>query len=268
MGLVMSWRPLLPREHGAWAMFIIPLLLGLGAARAFDWQVGLFAAAAFGFFLVRYPLMLAVKSRAVQTRQSALRWSALYGLVTAVAAVFLLLASRLWLLIPIGLFGALSLLLYLWRAAHRAEMTTLGEWTGIAGLTLGAPGAYLVATHTLDATALTLYLLNLLYFGGTVLYIRYKVREQPRIRQALNWRARLWAARVILLYHVLAIALAVLLVLQNWLPALALLALALPSAQVVQGVSAAPTRVNMRRLGLIQFGFTMSFALVLLIAYH
>jgi hypothetical protein len=38
--------------------------------------------------------------------------------------------------------------------------------------------------------------------------------------------------------------------------------------KAIGGVVTSPSRLNLRRLGFIELGFTMVFALVILIAYH
>ncbi len=260
----------LPREHGAWAMFAAPVLVGIGAAERVNGAVVLFALTALGFFLLRYPLMLVVKSRAPQARRNALRWSAIYGAITGILGIWLILATQLWLLIPITALGFLSLAFYLWQAAHRAEMSALGEWTGIAGLALGAPGAYLVATGVLNGLALALYLLNVVYFGGTVFYVKFKVREQPRlIKPSAGWGERLWAGRLTLAYHMLVLLGVLVFALIGLVPALVVLAFVPMMCKAVGGVITAPApRINFMRLGLIEIGATSLFALALLLAYH
>jgi hypothetical protein len=250
-------------------MLIVPVWIAIGVAGIVTGQVLLFALTTFGFFVLRYPLMLLVKSRAPQARAQALRWTAIYGALTLLAGLVLMLVSRLWLLIPLAALGFVSLVVYLWQAANRAEMSTLGEWTGIAGLALGAPGAYLVATGSLDATAVILYLLNLLYFGGTVFYIKFKVREQPRIARSLTaWRARLWAGRVTLFYHAMVILVVASLAALGWLPWLAPFAFVPMICKAVRGVLTLPVRLNIRRLGFIELGLTIGFGLGLLFAYR
>jgi hypothetical protein len=259
----------LPREHGAWAMLVVPLLVGISAAETFSAAFFLLAFTAFGFFLMRYPLTLAIKSRTADARAAALRWSAIYGAITFVGGAALWIATRLWLLLPLGALGLASLVLYLLLVARRAEMTTLGEWIGIAGLALGAPGAYLVATRVLNETAFALYALNVLYFGGTVSYIKFKVREQPRLgTPGAGLAARLWAGRATIGYHALVVVVVVLSAFIGWVPLLIPLAFVLPMCKVVAGVATRPARLNIPRLGFVELGFTVAFALIVLLAYR
>lgn len=259
----------LPREHGAWAMFVVPLLVGIGASGKWNVNLPLLALTVSGFFLLRYPLMLAVKSRAFDTRREVLRWSLIYTALTAISGGWLLLASQLWLLLPIGALGLVTLVIYLLLATRRAEMSTAGEWLGVAGLALGAPAAYLVATRVLDTTAVVVYLLNVLFFGGTVLYIKFKVREQSRtVTLTSKWFQKLWAGRATILYHTLVLIAVVLLAANGIVPALVVAAFALPMCKVVQGVLTRPSRLNIPRLGLIELVITATFTFIVLVAYH
>ncbi len=269
MGFVSLKGVPLPREHGAWAMLIVPVWVGIGAAGVVNGPVILFALTAFGFFLLRYPLMLAVKSRARAARSNALRWSAIYAVLTLVLGAALVFLSPNSLLVPLGVLGFASLGVYLWNAAHRAEMTTAGEWIGIAGLALGGPGAYLVGSGRLDVTAVALYLLNLFYFGGTVFYVKFKVRVQPRLALVSNrWSALLWAGRVTLGSHLLVLVIVASFAILGIVPALVPIAFIPVVCKTIGGVATSPSRINLRRLGLIELGFTAVFALVVLMAYH
>jgi hypothetical protein len=266
---IKTWKIVLPREHGAWAMSLVPLLVGIGASGVWNANLLLLTLTVFGFFLLRYPLMLAIKTRAPAARRNALRWSAIYVALTACSGAWLLMASQEWLLIPLGALGLATLVVYLALAARRAEMSLAGEWLGIAGLALGAPAGYLVATRTLDETALALYLLNVLYFGGTVFYIRFKIREQPRTTTTTaSFGARLWAGRATLGYHAMVLLMVALLAAIGMLPALAAAAFVLPMCKVVTGVFTQPTRLNIPRLGLIELVITVTFAFAVLAAYH
>ncbi|MCQ3976894.1 MAG: hypothetical protein DPW09_25990 [Anaerolineae bacterium] len=71
----------------------------------------------------------------------------------------------------IGLAGAVLLVFNLWLVSRRQELSVVGELVGIVGLALGAPMAYYVASGQLDGTAIALWFINALYFGGTVFYV-------------------------------------------------------------------------------------------------
>ncbi len=267
--MMKHWEASLPREHGAWAMFVAPLLVGIGTARAINIPILLFSMTAFGFFLLRYPLMLAIKARSPVLKAEAVRWSALYAAIAGLAGIILFTLDPSLALIAMGAIGAASLAIYLWLASKRSEMSLAGEWIGVAGLVLGAPGAYFIATGKLNEVALALYVLNVLYFGGTIFYVKFRVREQPRlVRPEDSLMQRLWVGRATISYHVLTAALVAGMVAVGVAPALVVLAFIPMFCKAIGGVAAIPQRrLNMRRLGFVELGLTVYFALFLLAAF-
>lgn len=265
-------RPLLPREHGAWAMFIVPLVVGLAIGARRNQLDGfittlLFVLAAFGFFLVRYPLMLLIKTRHSNAEGNVLLWSGVYGTVAFVGGVAALILTQVWELVIIGLIGGGLLGIHLWLAARRQEMSVVGQWSAIAGATLAAPGAYLLYAHRFDTTAAMLYVLSFLFFGGTVYYIKFKVREQPRLTSPTSTWARLFAARAPILYSLAAVLIVAMFVLMGWASPLALLAILVPLPKVLIGALERPVRVSLPRLGIIEIVHSIIFALVMIWAW-
>ncbi len=78
-------KPPLPKEHGSWAMWSVPLIVGAAVAPAWHWRVLILIGAALAFFLVRYPLATLIKTRKRSATDRAwwLRWSFGYGLIAA-----------------------------------------------------------------------------------------------------------------------------------------------------------------------------------------
>ncbi|OQY32278.1 MAG: hypothetical protein B6243_07590 [Anaerolineaceae bacterium 4572_5.2] len=76
----MNISPPISKEHGSWAMLIIPLLLGTIIAPTWHWRTLLLLAAAVGFFLTRYPLSILVRRRKrdQDKRVYYLRWTVIY----------------------------------------------------------------------------------------------------------------------------------------------------------------------------------------------
>ncbi len=276
----MSKKPLsilLPHEHGAWAMFLVPLVIGLAlgfrhSALNNSTHTGIvvlvFLITAFGFFLVRYPLMLLVKTQNPKGERNWVLWIGVYGAMALLGGVTLLSITQIWSLVFIGLIGGGVLGVHLWLAMRRLEMSVLGEWTAIAGATLAAPGGYVFFAGAWNITAVMLYALNLLYFGGTVYYIKFKVREQPRMTTpASNWRARLLAARAPILYTIIALIIVGILAMLGWLSAFAILAMLIPLPKVLIGALERPTRVNLPRLGVIEIAHSLAFMLLMMWAF-
>ncbi len=254
-------------------MLTVPLLLGFMIAPVWQWHNLMLALAALGFFLVRYPLALLVKTRnrkrAKSNRACLWRWMVIYGSIAALCGGWLVLARQLWWLIPLGMLGSLLLGFHLWLVARRQEMSVVGELVGIIGLALGAPMAYYTATGLLDGTAVILWLVNTLYFGGTVFYIKLKVRRQPREPAPPDFSRRLVKAKACLTYQTVALTLVILLVTLQYAPTLTPLALIPATIKMVWGAWQWQDKrsLSLMRLGLIETFHAALFAILMIVVF-
>lgn len=262
----------LPREHGAWAMFLIPLTLGAAVAGQWTSETTILTLAALGLFFARAPLALQLKawSRGRGTDLRLVVWVAIFLAFGLGGGIWLVTVGERPGLFLLGLLGGASMLLYLAHVVRQMEKSVPGELTGIAGLALSAPAAYYVATDRLDTTAVLVWLLCLLYFGGSVFYIKLKVRQQPRQPAPKGVRDRLVAGRVCLTYQAVALNIAILVAALRWAPPLVPLAFIPVAAKTLTGVLIWQDRrrVNMLRLGLTEVAHSLLFGLLAWLAYR
>ncbi|MEW5957469.1 MAG: YwiC-like family protein [Chloroflexota bacterium] len=267
----MNLKPPLPREHGAWAMLTVPLSLGLVIAPAWHNRALVLVVAALVFFLARFPLATLVKTRRRRNpgRFDQWQWVAVYSGVTLLSGAWLVLAQGLGWLAPLGLVGGLLLGYHLWLVARREEMSIGGEVAGIGGLALGAPLAYYAASGQLDRTAAALWLVNALYFSGTVFYIKLKVRQQPRLPAPDHLVERLIKAKACLAYQTAALTLVIALAAFRQAPVLTLLAFAPATVKVLVGAGRWQDKqsLNLVRLGLTELFHALAFAGLVIIAF-
>jgi len=264
-------RPPLPKEHGSWAMFGVPLFIGLAAAPSWQWRALALIVAAFGLFLVRFPLATLVKTRKrpAADRSGLIRWAIVYAALAAIGGGWLILIERLYWLIPIGLLGVSIALLHLWLVARKQEMSAFGELIGIGGLALGAPLAYYAASGQLDGTAAALWLVNALYFGGTVFYIKLKVRQQPRLPAPDRLADRLVKATACLTYQAVVLTIISLLVAFDHMPLLLPVAFVPMTLKVLYGATRWQDKrsLSLPRLGVIELVHAVLFAVIVIAAF-
>jgi hypothetical protein len=148
-------------------------------------------------------------------------------------------------------------------------MSAAGELAGIFGLALGAPMAYYTISGYLDGLALALWLVNALYFGGTVFYIKLKVRLQPRLPTPDRISERLVKAKACLAYQTIVLSTLLLLVLWQWLPWLALVAFVPVTVKVIHGAWQWQDKksLNLVRLGMIELVHAGAFAALVMVAF-
>jgi hypothetical protein len=214
---------ILPREHGAWGLLLVPMITGAGIAlhRASNMvPLILLATAALALFWLRTPLenllgTTAMKVQNLEEAHAVRGFVALLGAIAAVALGALLWAGRnpdLWLL-GVGvaacfiLQAALRKVGTMWRRPprpsseaegerplpkqHAYSLRMLSEMIGTIGLTASAPAAYYVITGEFNNTAWMLWIANLLFSGDQIHYVQLRLHtaklEGFRAKFAKGW---------------------------------------------------------------------------------
>ncbi|MCY8334638.1 YwiC-like family protein, partial [Bacillus spizizenii] len=70
-------KALIPKQHGAWAMLLIPFLLGMIKGGPVFWHIPLFLGWLF-LYLAVYPITLALKKKQIKSYQ---KWIYYYGVL-------------------------------------------------------------------------------------------------------------------------------------------------------------------------------------------
>jgi len=170
-------KALLPREHGGWFLFLVPVAVGLGVAGQFNGRGDAFVVAALALFCARQPLGMALKSwrgkRTLADLPLLLAWLAVCALLMAATSAYLLVVARLWGLLPLGIVGAGLLALQLWAGSARLARTLWSEVIGAAGLALAAAGAHYAAIGAWTITTPVLWLQMAIVGVGGVPYSRW-----------------------------------------------------------------------------------------------
>lgn len=249
-------KPFWPREHGSWAVFLAPVLLGLFAGPAGSPRAGaLFLAGALGAFLTRAPLLALARDPA---DARARRWLAAYGLACAACLGPLIFSGRPGLL---AFAAPGAALLAADVGAQRRAWTT--SWTrellGIAGLCLGAPAAWYAARGALPARAWLLWTACALYFAGPVFHVKLAAL-QHRARADAAVLPRLAVARAgSVVFHAAALALAAAAVALGALSWPVLLPFGAALAKTAHRAAQGPGRVDFKALGWQELAFSALF---------
>jgi len=191
---------ILPREHGAWGLLLVPMVTGAGIAlrESANFFPFLFLlTAALTLFWLRTPLesllgTSALRAQTAEERREVGFVVAYLGAVAGLALTMLLWGGKnpkLWLIgCAAGTaFVAQALLKKLGRGARM-----LAEVVGTIGLTSSAPAAYYVITGKFGLTAWTLWLANLIFAGNQIHYVQFRIHtaKVAGLRQKLS---RGWA---------------------------------------------------------------------------
>lgn len=186
-------RRFIPPQHGAWAMLLVPWLAGVLTA-GFHWaHLPLLGAWLAGYLFSYYALQAIKIQRLARFRPQLL----LYGPITAVLGLLVAVARP-----PVLAYAPAFVVLlavngyFAWR---RRERALLNDLISVAQSCLMVFVAATVAEAAIGP-AVPAFVAVLLYFTGTVLYVKTMIRE----RGSTPYR------RASVAYHVVALAAAAL----------------------------------------------------------
>lgn len=204
----------IPREHGAWGMLLVPLATGGVVAVQAGMNGGaltLFILAAMSLFWLRTPVeswlgTSAIKAHTAEERSLVVKVIVGIGALAAASLAALLWSGHSRGLLLIGGIAGLAF-------AVQAGVKKLGrkgrmpaQVIGAVGLTSTAAGAYYVATGQLDHTAIALWLANWLFAGNQIHFVQLRIRSSraATFHQKLQSGLPFFAGQVALIGVILA----------------------------------------------------------------
>lgn len=264
----MRISPPIPKEHGTWGMAFIPFLTGLNAARQFNLPSLFALLAIFFLFLLRQPLLLIWRGRAMKGRtypapQGAFAWLSIYALISLALTAPLIFHYELYFLIAFGAAFIVFLRLNLADSLGKSSRSYRAEFTGIAGLTMTAPVSLYVSTGEISSEGLYLWLLNYLFFSSTVFYVKMKVTAIAAKHSLGGLTEKIKLGHSCILYHALVVIFVGLLGLLGAIPFLAPLAFAPTVIIVAHGVLKLNSTTSIRRVGYLQVAHSLAFAFLI-----
>jgi hypothetical protein len=198
----------IPRQHGAWAMLLLPLLVGVAASRPHPWQVVL-AGAALSAYLVSASVQAWIRARRPPAYQAPI---AAYGGLFAILGFALVVVFPALLLALVVAGPATFLVLGGARPGTRRDLAN--SLAQVVQALVLVPAAALVSGVFEAGPVVTATAIAAGYLVGTVLVVRSVLRERGNEAFAalsIGFHAVLVGLAVVLLppvYAVLGVALA------------------------------------------------------------
>jgi len=256
--------PPLPREHGAWTMLVIPMLLGLAAGGARSGAAWLVPPAAVFVFLAHHAIVpwaqrvLERKASPLGYAVRRLGWGAVYlsggALVCSCAVLAARPSARGPFLAIAGVAAALAAVYAVASVLGRARSIGF-EALGLAGVSLSAPMMAAAAGRPPGRSLFGAAALALGYFFSSIAYVRAYERLRENRRAAILWCV---AAHVALAAALVAVAF------YGALPAWWWIAFVPVFSRTVWGLAVPPS--NVRRVGLREAWVAASFTLLACVA--
>jgi hypothetical protein len=261
----------IPREHGAWGLLLIPLITGAcaGLAVAPNWlPLALFTVAALALFWMRTPMESALGTSALRAQSVAETNWLLLAIALLGSTAMVCVAALLWQGDEAGLLllGAAAALAFVAQAVVKklgrgARMAA--QLIGSIGLTATAPAAWYVVTHRLDATALGLWLVNWIFAGNQIHFVQLRIHAA----RAADLQEKVRRGSGFLIGQFAMIAALVAAWRLRLVPGLALLAFVPLLLRGLLWFKAGAKPLAVKRLGWSELAHGVSFGLLLVAAY-
>lgn len=261
----------IPREHGAWGLLLIPLITGAcaGLAVAPNWlPLALFTVAALALFWMRTPMESALGTSPLRAQSVAETNWLLLAIALLGSTAMVCVAALLWQGDEAGLLllGAAAALAFVAQAVVKklgrgARMAA--QLIGSIGLTATAPAAWYVVTHRLDATALGLWLVNWIFAGNQIHFVQLRIHAA----RAADLQEKVRRGSGFLIGQFAMIAALVAAWRLRLVPGLALLAFVPLLLRGLLWFKAGAKPLAVKRLGWSELAHGVSFGLLLVAAY-
>lgn len=258
----------MPAEHGAWGMLSVPYLSAAAVAGAWNVPVVLCGVLALGLFVLRGSADQQGGWRALRKPEHV----TLALMLLALAGALVLAYGRSQLVAVAAAGVALYALQEAVVRAHneaRTEKRSLAaELAGVVLLSLAAPAAWIAARGRLEPAGVQVWALNVLFFLGGVLYVKYRVRGLLTHREFSGWQERLAFAWPVFIYHFLLLTFLAASIFLRELSAAVLLAFAPGILRAGGLLFHLGERFPIRRLGWMEIAHSIVFAALLVMAYR
>jgi hypothetical protein len=172
----------IPKQHGAWAMLIIPFWLGVVAA-GFMWQHIPFFVGWLLLYLATYPMLLLFKGKKIPFYT---KWTLIYLIP---ALVFLMIP--LWTRPSIIIFGFMMLPLFFingYFSKKNNDRALINDLSAILAFGVaGLASSFLTDGH-LNASSILVFFASGLFFIGCTFYVKTMIRERKNVTyKRVSW---------------------------------------------------------------------------------
>jgi len=261
-----------PREHGAWGILLVPLLVGgaVGMLRGGKIEpIVLLLGAALSLFWLRAPVESLLGAGVMRAQPGQERRHVISAIAVAAALSFFFLAVLLpgWngqtLLLLGSVTGGAFVAQTILKKLGRATRVT-SQIVGAVGLTVTAPAAYYVATGRLEGLAFGLWLATFLFSANQVYFVQLRIHGS----KLSSFKERVERGKLFLLCEVgLVIALSVA-VRSGWLVAVSLFAFVPAIFRGTAWFFRPPQPLNVNKLGWSEMRQSLIFGILLVFSLY
>lgn len=165
-------KPVLPKQHGAWAMLILPFVMGVEVGKPSWYHLPLFMGWLF-LYLATNPLLMMIKKKKTGDY---LRWFIIFMIPALLFLTIPLLKD--WRLIYFGLLMIPFFLVNAYFARKNNERAFLNDLSAVGAFGVGGLASYYLGTGKVDEIAISIFWISILFFLGSIFFVKTMIREK------------------------------------------------------------------------------------------
>lgn len=162
----------LPKEHGSWAMFIMPVLIGILFTEA-KWLHLFYTFGWFFLFLASTPILNMFRNK--RKIDQMMPWAIGYSLIGIIFLIPVIIYIPELILFGLSLLPFLGISIFFIN--KRKERALLNDLSGILIFTIGGAASYYIGKDAVTTEMFLLILITTAYFLGSAFYIKSLIRE-------------------------------------------------------------------------------------------
>ena len=178
-----NWvKPTFSPEHGVLIVWLGSFLTGAALAQTWNYCTNLALLCSFFALQAEHPLVVQVKQRSKWKPRYAI-WAGIYGIIAVWIAGWLWIQSPI--LIWIYAIVAFALIFDVIAVIKRKHKSILNELVIFAAICLSTPLAYAATTGNLSVEAITIWMLNTLFFGSAIFTIKLRRKKTSSFKPGI-----------------------------------------------------------------------------------
>ncbi len=256
----------IPREHGAWGMLLIPMVTGGIVGTVSGGRVGpvlTLGVAIVALFWLRTPLESWMENVATGGLNQREKGTVLAAIIPLLGIAIIALARLFWegmnrnlMWLGMAAAAAFGVQLVLRRRGRSTRMAA--EFVGALALTVTAPAAYCVAAGRMDARGLGLWLVSWLFAADQIHFVWLRIRGM----RARGVGQKLGLGWSFLGGNLLSLGVMLLAYRLDWIPALVWIAMIPVWIRGVAWFFQKPQPLEIRRLGWTELAHDVLFGIL------
>lgn len=172
----------MPKQHGAWAMLIIPFWLSV-VASGFVWEHIPFFIGWILLYLATYPMLLLFKGKNISFH---MKWTLIYFI-----PAILLLVIPLWARPSIVYFGLAMIPFFfinIYFSRQKNERALLNDFAAIITFAIAGLASGYLPEGKINEGTVFVFIASILFFIGSTFYVKTMIREKKNIvYKRISW---------------------------------------------------------------------------------